>query len=57
MELDDEEMEEVARIERECAELERRMRGLNSGQQRALLENLANSHRSVTEALGGMREM
>ena len=51
VELDDEEMEEVARIDRECAELERRLRGLNSGQQRALLENLANSSNAV---MGGL---
>ena len=45
-------VKEVARIERECAELERRMRGLSAGQQGALLENLANSCNAV---MGGRR--
>ncbi|CAE7245307.1 unnamed protein product [Symbiodinium sp. CCMP2592] len=49
--LHEEELEEVARLERECAELEQRMRGLNAGQQRALLENLANSSSAV---MGGL---
>ncbi|CAE7194940.1 unnamed protein product [Symbiodinium sp. CCMP2592] len=49
--LNKEELEEVARLERECADLEQRMRGLNAGQQRALLENLANSSSAV---MGGL---
>ncbi|CAE7250266.1 ATJ20 [Symbiodinium sp. CCMP2592] len=51
VDLNEEELEEVARLERECAELEQRMRGLNAGQQRALLENLAKSSSAV---MGGL---
>eukprot|EP00439_Symbiodinium_sp_Y106_P077863 s914_g16.t1 len=51
MDLDEDELEEVARIEREYADLERCIRGLNSGQQRALLENLANSSNAI---MGGL---
>ena len=40
-ELNEEEQAEVARIERECSELERRMKGLSSNQQRALLDSNA----------------
>ena len=42
---------EVARIEQGCAELERRMRGLSSNQQRALLESMANTSNAV---MGGL---
>ncbi|CAE7584978.1 unnamed protein product, partial [Symbiodinium microadriaticum] len=51
MELTAEERAEVARIEEECSELERRMRNLSSTQQRSLLENLANTSSAV---MGGL---
>ena len=51
MELTAEERAEVARIEEECAELERRMRNLSATQQPSLLENLANTSSAV---MGGL---
>ena len=52
MDLDEDELEKVARIdERECADLERRMRGLNSGQQRAL--RLERGHGWTTRRTSG----
>ncbi|OLP80382.1 hypothetical protein AK812_SmicGene39225 [Symbiodinium microadriaticum] len=50
-ELTAEERAEVARIEEECSELEKRMRNLSSTQQRSLLENLANTSSAV---MGGL---
>ena len=47
--MNEEEKAEVARIERECSELERRMKGLSSNQQRALLESMAS-----TQVRGGL---
>ena len=46
-----EERAEVARIEKECSALERRMRDLPVTQQRSLLENLANASSAV---IGGL---
>ncbi|CAE7249929.1 unnamed protein product, partial [Symbiodinium necroappetens] len=51
VELTAEERAEVARIEEECSELERRMRNLSVTQQRSLLENLANASSAV---IGGL---
>ena len=51
VELTAEEKAEVARIEEECAALERRMRDLSAIQQTTLLENLANVSSAV---LGGL---
>ncbi|CAE7539990.1 GLT8D1 [Symbiodinium necroappetens] len=51
VELTAEERAEVARIEEECSDLERRMRNLSTTQQRSLLENLANASSAV---IGGL---